>query len=159
MTTIALILGAAVWPGGQPSPALQRRIDAALALWHQTSVDVIICCGGWGVHGPAEAQVIAQSLIQAGVPCAAVLEEDRSTNTVSNIVNALEICPQLRQAHGILVTDRYHSFRARLIARRLGLRVTCCCPPEHLLRRKTLIFARLRECAALIKTGWWMLRY
>ena len=58
MRPVALVLGAAVWPGGRPSPTLRRRALKAAALWHEGQVRAIIGCGGVGRHPPSEAEVI-----------------------------------------------------------------------------------------------------
>ena len=57
-----VILGAAVWPGGQPSFVLRDRIARAAELYHQGIADKIICSGGVGHNPPAEAEVEKQFL-------------------------------------------------------------------------------------------------
>lgn len=150
----ALILGAAVWPGGRPSPTLERRTRHALDLWRAGRVDRIICCGGVGRHPPSEAEVMARILREGGVPEDAILCEDRSVNTWENIAHARAICPDLGPV--ILVTDRYHQLRARLIARHLGLRAQSEGPPATAVAKGARLRAHLRESAALIKMVWHM---
>lgn len=122
--TTALILGAAVWPDG-PSPTLKRRTLHAAQLFHAGQVQRIIPCGGLGKHPPSEAEAMHALLVGAGVPTDQITLEDRSTTTGENIANAL---PLLDGDEVIIVTDWYHAPRARLVARRAGLRARSASP-------------------------------
>ncbi|MBC7144082.1 MAG: YdcF family protein [Thioclava marina] len=149
MSTI-LILGAAVWPGGAPSPALVRRTRHAARLFHAGKSDRVICCGGLGRHEPSEAQAMAAILRDAGVPEAAIALEDRSTSTYENVAFAREM---LTAREVVIVTDPYHAPRAIVIARAMGLMARADCP-DHRASAK----ARAREGFAYLKLGWWLLR-
>ncbi|WP_330629391.1 YdcF family protein (plasmid) [Thioclava litoralis] len=154
-----LILGAAVWPDGQASPALHRRVMQALTLWQAEQAQRIICCGGLGRHAPSEAEVMARILIRHGVAPDRLVLEDRSTDTIQNITNAKALCPDLAQGRVILVTDRYHGFRARLIARALGLEASISSPDHRTMRRHRYARAWMRDRLALLKTGLWIMRH
>ncbi|WP_339115023.1 YdcF family protein [Thioclava sp. GXIMD2076] len=155
--TVILILGAAVWDGGQASPALRRRVLHGLALWREDPARRIICCGGLGRHAPSEADVMAQILRAHGVPRGRITLEARSTDTISNIGNALALDPDLAQARVIVVSDRYHCLRAGLIARGYGLDVTTSSPDPSAISRRSYARAWARDRFALLKTGWWLL--
>lgn len=144
---IALVLGAAVWPGGVPSPTLRRRCKHAIALWRNGAVDSIMGCGGLGRHGPAEAVVIARLCREAGMPDGAILCEDQSTTTRENLLHAKALLPDGCKV--VIVTDPYHAPRARLLARQIGLEATTSSPgwqaigPRQRLRhipRETLAY-------------------
>ncbi len=139
-----MILGAAVWADG-PSPTLRRRTLHGAALFHQGRGDAIIVCGGLGRHPPSEARVMADLLIADSVPEAAIHREDRSTNTAQNIAFALPILRDLGVRDVVIVSDAYHLPRARLIARRHGLRVTVSAPPRGTARLWPQIKGWLRE--------------
>lgn len=153
---VALILGAAVWPGGVASPALERRVRHAIALWHAGAVGRLICCGGVGNHPPAEAQVMRAMLIEAGVPGEAIRVEVRSKDTISNIGNALAQFPELWDGPVLIVTDGFHAHRARRIAVWFGLDAESASAPDDDIPRGLLIRARLREAGAMVKTTLWM---
>mgnify|MGYP005990523449 FL=1 len=102
---VALVLGAAVWPGGAPSPALRRRALAGAGLWLSGRVRAVMGCGGMGRHGPAEADVIAQLCREAGVPDHALLREDRSRSTLENILFARPLLASLDARSVIIVSD------------------------------------------------------
>ena len=144
----AFILGAAVWPGEQPSPALARRALHGARLYHAGAVSTLVCCGGLGRHPPSEAEVMARLLRAQGVPEAAITREDRSTSTRENIAFALELSGTTRPI--LLITDSYHAPRARATARALGVNAQAACPAHKASAR-----ARLREGGAWLKFLYW----
>lgn len=152
----ALILGAAVWPGGQPSPALRRRTEQAARAFHAGRAERIICCGGLGRHGPSEAEVMRDLLLAAGVPAQVIVLETRSSSTWENIAEARALCPEMREA--LIVTDGYHMPRARLIAKAQGLRNRAEPADRRGLSQARRLRAVLREAAALLKTAWQIAR-
>ncbi|WGH80042.1 YdcF family protein [Jannaschia ovalis] len=115
----AIVLGAAVRPDGAPSPTLRLRVEHAAGLYHDGRVQVICTTGGRGRHGPPEAQVAARLLRERGVPLAAIRIEDRSTDTLGNIAEALMLRPE--GAALLLVSSRWHLPPARLVAAALGV--------------------------------------
>lgn len=144
-----IILGAAVWPDG-PSPALVRRVAHAAACDKASPADLVVPCGGLGLHPPAEATVMRDMLIAHGVPAARIVSEDRSTTTFENLAFAATIL----RTHGItevlIVSDRYHGTRALMVARALGLRARFSGPPMP--RPLTTRYARAltREAFAIL---------
>ncbi len=147
---IALVLGAAVWPGGRPSPTLSRRARHAVELYKAGAVDAIMGCGGLGQHPPTEAEVIGQICRAAGIPESAILAEDRSTTTRENLINAKALLPDIGTV--VIVTDPYHAPRARLIARQIGLRAETSCPPWSEVGPRQRLRHIPREALALIAT-------
>ncbi|WP_370275117.1 YdcF family protein [Pararhodobacter marinus] len=143
----ALILGAAVWPGGLPSPTLRRRVAHGVALYEAGVVGTIMGCGGLGRHGPSEAEVIARLCREAGVPDRAIRFEDRSTSTRENLVNAQALLSP--DTPVVIVTDPYHRPRARLIARQIGLRATSSGPGWHQIGPRQLLRNIPREALAV----------
>jgi uncharacterized SAM-binding protein YcdF (DUF218 family) len=146
--TDAFILGAAVWPGEQPSPALKRRVLHGAALYHAGEASRLVCCGGVGKHGPSEAEVMARILRAQGVPEAALVLEERSTSTRENILFGLQVSGATGAI--VLVTDGFHAPRARATARALGVAARASCP-QHKARPRTY----LREGGAWLKFLWW----
>lgn len=153
--TVILILGAAVWADG-PSPTLRRRTLHAAALYHAGQVSHIIPCGGIGRHPPAEALVMRDLLIGAGVPDDRIIPEATSTTTQENIRHALPLLRQLGATDVLIVTDRYHAARARLTARRMGLHANSASPPLKGSHPGQQMRSFLREGPALL-IYWWRL--
>jgi hypothetical protein len=148
-----LILGAAVWPDG-PSPTLRRRTDLAARLWHNGTATHLIPCGGTGRHPPAEALVMRDLFLAAGIPHDHITPEAQSTTTEENIAFALPILQALNATEVLIVTDWYHAPRARLTARRLGLHPASQSPSLKGADPKTQVWQGLRELPALA-LYWW----
>lgn len=149
----AIILGAAVWPGGRPSPTLRRRTEAAGRLYLEGKVCGIIATGGSGRYPPAEAEVMRDILLGLGIPTQAIILESHARSTRDNLAFAQRLLPPGAEAY--IVTDRWHMPRARLIAQRIGLPSRAApCGREGTTWRGT-IRSQLRELAAL---AWEMLR-
>lgn len=145
--TVALVLGAAVWPGGVPSPTLRRRALHGAHLVASGRAGHVIGCGGLGRHPPTEARVIADLCRAAGV--AAVSEEAASTTTYENLRFALPLVARLGATRVIVVTDWYHAPRAWVLAWGMGLRARASCPPLAGTTFRGQLKPALREVAAL----------
>ncbi|WP_018112143.1 YdcF family protein [Thermus igniterrae] len=113
-----VVLGAAQY-GGRPSPALERRLEAALALYRQGLAPRVAVAGGRAPGDRhSEGEVGCRYLAQRGVPPSALLCEGESQNTYENL---LFLRPHL-EGRILLVTDAPHLPRALFLARTLGLR-------------------------------------
>ncbi len=149
MQHVLIILGCAVWPDEQPSPALLRRTRKAAQLWHQGGYDLIIPSGGVGKHPPAEAEVMRRILVDLDVPDDVIRIENRSTSTRTNARNSLALLSESTQI--TVVTDGYHRPRAWVTFRQEGAKARtisaddCQPPPTQPLRLKQT----LREGLAL----------
>lgn len=142
--TTAVILGCAVRSDNAPSATLDLRIRHAAHL-HRTGRVIRICAtGGAGRHGPAEAHVARNRLIELGVPATDIVIEDTSRTTFENLINSL---PMIGTGPVILVSSRWHLPRARLMALIIGLDATSSGPPGTARYHVTLA-AILREIAA-----------
>jgi len=116
-----VILGAAVWPGGQPSPTLRRRIDEAVRQAAAHPAALVICSGGLGRHPPSEAEVMARGLRDSGIPAERILLEDASTSTLENAGLTAAILRERGLTCILVVTSSYHVARARLTFRHFGI--------------------------------------
>ncbi|WP_300519348.1 YdcF family protein [Aliiroseovarius sp.] len=150
----AIILGAAVWPGGVPSPTLRLRAEHGARLYLDGRVSGIIASGGMGVHPPAEAAAIRDICINLGVPEQAIQLEDRSTTTSRNLAFSQPMLPD-PTGPVVIVTDLYHLPRAHLVARRLGMRATGAHPGLKGRSPWRLLKMSLRELVAL---AWYLIR-
>ncbi|HVP31059.1 MAG TPA: YdcF family protein [Myxococcota bacterium] len=140
----AIVLGAAVWRGGLPSPALARRAEQGARLVLEGRARVLVASGGTVTHPPAEATLIRAIAVELGVAHERILVEDASRDTLENAL----ACAALLRAHGLrsawLVTDRYHLGRALFVFRRLGIEATGFPAEAGLPSRRE----RLRELGA-----------
>jgi len=108
-----VVLGCGVWPGGQASPALERRTRHAVELWRAGKAPRIVFTGGVGEHPPSEAETAAEIARGLGVPDEAMVLERNSTSTEEN---ARFAAAQLGGGRRVLVvTDSYHVFRSQRV--------------------------------------------
>lgn len=121
-----IILGARLY-GEVPSPALYERLKVAGEyLYNDTSLKVIkvIASGGQGPDEYiSEAEAMKRYLINNGIDENRVIIEDKSTSTFENISNSLNIIKEiddLENPRVLLVTNKFHIFRSKLLANRLG---------------------------------------
>jgi Uncharacterized conserved protein len=109
-----------------------------------------MACGGIGDHPPAESALIARLCREAAIPDTAILEEDRSTTTRENLLNAKALLPPGSVV--VIVTDPYHAPRARLISRQIGLDATTSTPGWDQIGPKQRRQHLPREALALVAT-------
>ena len=102
-----IVAGCAVWPGGRPSPALERRVRHAVALFDAGVAPRIVLTGGVGRHGPAEAVVAAELCVALGVDPGVLIIEDRSTTTLENAACTVGMV----SGRLLVVSDAYHIHR------------------------------------------------
>jgi uncharacterized SAM-binding protein YcdF (DUF218 family) len=126
---------------------LRRRTLHAAALYQSGHITSLVLCGGVGQHPPSEAAVMQDILLGAGVPMDAMVLEDQSTTTGENIRFAQNL---IDETDVVIITDWYHAPRAKLIARRAGLRVTSSSPSLHGAKFWPQTKSALREIPAYI---------
>ena len=149
----AIVLGAGVWPGGVPSPALRRRAEKAADLYLVGAVSGIVATGAVGRNPPSEARAIRDLVVDRGVPGSAVILEEDSTTTLENLINARALLPD--GARAVIVSDLWHLPRARLTARRLGMRAETAAASFEGSHPVRVLRAVLREMAAFL---WYLVR-
>lgn len=116
--TTALVMGAAQYDG-EPSPALQRRLDRALALYRSGCVERVVVSGG---NQPgdrfSEGEAGVRYLGDRGVPDEALAGETEARNSVENLRYS---APLVGADPILIVTDDLHAHRTALLAGRLGV--------------------------------------
>jgi vancomycin permeability regulator SanA len=117
--TWIVILGAAVRRGGEPSPALRRRVGAALAI--ARADDHFLPTGAVGRHPPSEAAVMQRLLVEAGVAPERIVLEERGTDTYSSLVHCARILRERGAERVVVCSDANHVPRAWLVLRALGV--------------------------------------
>lgn len=140
-------------PGGAPSRALRGRVEAALRCAQRLHDPLFVPTGAVGRHGPAEAEVMARLLREAGVPPGCIAQETTGFDTVSSV----RACAALLRARGhagpvFAATSAYHLPRCVVLLRLAGLQAARACPSPHVpasRRLRVRWYWRLREAAAL----------
>jgi uncharacterized SAM-binding protein YcdF (DUF218 family) len=120
-----VVLGAPIAADGTLTPQAQERVDTGVALFRRGLAPVICLAGG---HGPAaiagtvaEAEGMARWVRAAGVPEAAIRVDRASTCTHTNALRAAELLLPEGRRRVWLVTQRFHTRRAKRYFRRAGL--------------------------------------
>lgn len=116
-----VVMGAAQYDG-RPSPQLAARLDHAAELWSAGLAQVMVVTGG---NQPGdrftEAEASANYLIDRGVPAEAILQESVGHSSYASLDGVATLLHQRGLFRVLLVSDPFHSLRARLIAEELGL--------------------------------------
>lgn len=153
---VMVILGCRVMPGGAPSILLQDRLNTALNYWEDHRDITVVVSGGQGQNEPkSEAQCMAEVLMDSGIPGDQILQEDRSSNTMENLVFTRDLLMEegidVRETDILVVSNGFHLTRARMLAERFGYGSvsTLAAPTTHLPSR---IQMYIREPLALVKS-------
>ena len=147
-----VIFGAAVHPGGQPSGALRRRVEAALTFGKNHPHALYVPTGGLGKHPPAEAVVMASLLRAAGITDKHILAETTGTDTVSSVMQVRRLLRAAGHPGPVFAaSSAYHLPRCVLLLRLAGLPARACPPPQALAAAhwRKRWYWRLREIPAL----------
>jgi len=120
-----VVLGATLGPGDTLTPILVERVAAAARLFAVGAAPRIISTGGvTGDAHRAEADVIADALVAADVPRAAITVEALAQTTRDNArftAAILASTDQLARPRVWLVTQPFHAKRAEHLFRAAGL--------------------------------------
>lgn len=128
-----IILGARV-KGENPTKSLMERIKAATEYLKKNPEVKVIATGGQGKNeNVAEGLAIKRELLKNGISGDRIILEDKSKNTVENFRFSLEKIENIENSKNILnnnkknqkikvliVTNDYHIFRSKNIARKVG---------------------------------------
>lgn len=96
-------------------------MNVAIELYRAGVAPCILLSGG-GSTLP-EAEVMRRLAITAGIPESALLLEPMSRNTHENAIQSARLLAACGVTGVVLVTDRYHALRARVLFRLAGLSV------------------------------------
>jgi len=115
---VAIVFGAAVYPGGYPSPVLADRIEAAVDLYKMGKVRRILMSGDNQTVYYNEPGAMMRYALDLGVPEEVLRPDYGGRRTYDTCYRARHIF-QVKQA--ILVTQDFHLSRALLICRHMGI--------------------------------------
>ena len=117
---VAIVLGAAVYPSGEPSPWLRYRLDTAARLYRSGRVEAILVSGDNGRENYNEPVAMRRYLVAAGIPAEAIALDYAGFDTYDTCVRARRIFGIER---ALLVTQDFHEPRAVAICRSVGVDV------------------------------------
>ena len=117
-----VVLGTAQY-NGWPGPVFRARLDHALDLWRDGYAPLLVVTGGKRPgDGFTEAEAARAYLAEAGVPAGAIVGEDAASDTWESMQSVGTLLEPLGVDEVIIVSDGFHLFRSRLMARDVGLR-------------------------------------
>lgn len=119
-----VVLGAALH-GEDMSLSLQSRMDTALKYIEQHPNVKIIVSGGRGLgESITEAEAMKKFLVRNHINEGKIIKEEKSTNTVENLKFSKAIIRNHEKGNPniIIVTNNFHLFRAKMLAKRLGIK-------------------------------------
>lgn len=122
----ALIVLGYRYDEGRIHPLLPERLDLAIELYRNYAFSAMVVSGGAVTYQKSEAGIMRDYLLDRGIPETAILLEDRSRNTVHNVVN----CRIIMQWHGrhscLLVSNSFHIRRMKYIMKQLNMPAYFC---------------------------------
>jgi uncharacterized SAM-binding protein YcdF (DUF218 family) len=117
-----VVFGAAVRADGSPSGSLRRRAEGAAALAEQSGGGRFVVTGGVGRHGPAEAEVMRDILVEKGVDPSRIILESEADDTLSSIYFCKSILDTRRDVERVIVcSSPYHNPRCAILFRLVGI--------------------------------------
>ncbi|WP_109830277.1 SanA/YdcF family protein [Reichenbachiella versicolor] len=107
---------------GGGNPFFEKRIDAAYQLLASGKVEKLIVSGSKDSIYYNEAKAMKQALLQKGVSEEKIILDDFGNRTIHSI-SRLKNVYKIDQC--VLVTQKYHAYRALFIAEKLGVDAVC----------------------------------
>ncbi len=114
---IILVLGCAVRPDGTLSHMLEDRVIVGTSLFEAGLADSILMSGDRSV-GYDEVSAMEREAIALGIPQSSILIDPEGYSTYESMVNLLK---EYRGKRVLIVTQKYHLYRALYIADKLGI--------------------------------------
>ena len=157
-----VVLGAGLMGGRRVSPLLASRLERGRSVYAslapaadgQGDGPMLVVSGGKGSDERlSEAEAMANYLVEAGFPAERILKEDQSRNTEENLLFSAALMKANRPEgyRCVVVTNDFHSYRAALIARDLGV-------PAQVVGSPTAAYflpsATIREFIAVFVRYW-----
>ncbi len=113
-----LVLGCKVREDGTPSDMLRDRLDTALSLFEADAAPKLLMSGDHGQKEYDEVNAMKDYALDAGVQSEDVFMDHAGFSTYESLYRAREIfdCKKI-----VIVTQKYHLYRALYIAESLGI--------------------------------------
>ena len=112
-----IILGAGIREG-KPSPMLEDRLLEGIKLYNNNISNKIIMSGDHGRKEYDEVNIMKEYAIEQGLPSENIFMDHAGFSTYESIYRAKEIFEAKKV---VIVTQKYHLYRALYIANKLGL--------------------------------------
>lgn len=148
---VAIVLGAAVYGPGDPSPWLKYRLETAAGLYSSGRVDAILVSGDNSRVDYDEPTAMRDYLVGLGIPSEAIALDYAGFDTYDTCVRARRI---FGVDQALLVSQDFHVSRAVAVCRSAGLDARGVGDTQAAADRGTWRMSWLRERPAAIKAAW-----
>ena len=116
--SVALVLGAGLWPDGSLTPVLADRVAVAAELYHAGVVQKLLCSGDNRFVDYNEPRAMLEYAVRLGVPEEDIVLDYAGRRTYDSCYRARAIFGVERVA---VVTQRFHAARALYLCDALGV--------------------------------------
>ena len=113
-----LVLGCGVLPSGRPSAMLTDRLQRGVELYEAEVSPKLLMSGDHGTENYDEVNTMKKYALDKGVPSEDVFMDHAGFSTYESMYRAKEVFCAKKV---VIVTQKYHLYRAVYIARALGL--------------------------------------
>ena len=141
-----LVLGAGIYPGGEPSPMLKERLDKAIELYVENPTIKILVSGDHMNENHDEVNAMKNYMTAEGVPSNDIFMDHAGISTYDSLYRARHIFGAQKV---LVVTQKYHLYRALYIGKKLGLDVLGANATKTIYSNQT--YRDVREFLARIK--------
>ena len=139
-----LVLGAGMKPNGEPSLMLRDRLNRAIELYRAGVSDRFLLTGDHGRKGYNEVQGMKDYIMaNLDVPEDKIFMDHAGFSTYESMYRARDI---FELHNPVVVTQKYHAYRAVYAARKLGLDAYAA--PNKRMKYRNIWICKLREVAA-----------
>lgn len=116
-----VVLGAAQY-NGRPSPIFEARLEHAKRLYDDGVAKRVVTLGGnQAGDKTTEAEAGARWLVDNGVPREATIAVGEGSSTLGSVQSFAQLAEQRGIASAVIVSDPWHSLRARTMVRDRGI--------------------------------------
>lgn len=141
-----IALGAMVWGKETLCPMLEDRVLGAIDVYERSGAKKILMSGDHGRKDYDEVNAMKKYAVGKGVPADDVFMDHAGFSTYETMYRARDV---FQAQKVIIVTQRYHLYRAVYIARALGLEAygVASDPRPY----SSMVYNNARECLARVK--------
>lgn len=113
-----LVLGAGLRPDGTPNLMLRDRLEKGIELYREGAAPKLLLSGDNGQEEYDEVNAMKDYVLKAGIPSEDIFMDHAGFSTYESMYRARDVF-QVKKA--IVVTQKYHQYRALYTARGLGV--------------------------------------
>ena len=113
-----VVLGCQVRSDGTPSHMLEDRLKRSVALYESGAAPKLLMSGDHGTQYYNEVDAMKRYAIEAGVPSTDIFMDHAGFSTYDSVSRAINV---FQAEKIIIVTQKYHLYRALYIAKALGI--------------------------------------